>query len=307
MMNRRNLLALPLAAASFARGTKKLDFSRVSAITDEIGRTPEEAILFAQKYGMKWLELRTTTREKGRSYHLLDEAELKAAAKQFADGGVRISFLNSPLLKHWLPGTEIATAKPETPEARKRREESGQRLMDRRMEDLQKSIRAAQILGVDKLRVFTFSRAVDAEKQLPRIAEVIGEMSKVAEREKIYLLVENENSQNVVSCAETAALMKMIPSKWVGVNWDPDNGTKMKEPAFPDGYKRLPLKRLMNVQIKGKSLLDGYAEKLDWAAIFEQLAKDGYSGQVGLETHIFGPQLIEHSHTCMAQLKRMLS
>jgi sugar phosphate isomerase/epimerase len=307
MMNRRSLLALPLAAAVSARAEKKLDFTRVSAITDEIGNSPEEAILFAQKYGMKWLELRGTPGGKSKSYHLLEEPALKAAAKQFADGGVRISFLNSPLLKHWLPGTEIKTAKPETPEARQRREENGKRLMDRRMEDLGKAIRAAQILGVDKLRVFTFSRAVDAEKQLPRIAEIIGEMSKVAEREKVKLLVENENSQNVVSCEETAALMKMIPSKWVGVNWDPDNGTKMKEPAFPDGYQRLPLKRLMNVQIKGKSLLDGYAEKLDWAAIFARLAKDGYTGQVGLETHIFGPQLIEHSHTCMAQLKRMLS
>jgi len=306
MMNlsRRALLAAPLALPLL--GKARLNFSRVSAITDEIANTQEEAIAFAQKYGLKWLELRVTTRNKGVSYHLLDEDALKAAAKQFADGGVRISFLNTPLLKHWLPGTVVKLGRPDTPEAKKRREESGQRLYDRRMEDLQKSIRAAHILGVNKLRVFTFSRVEEPASVMPRIADIIGEMGKVAEREKIHLLVENENSQNVISCEETAALMKMLPSKAIGVNWDPDNGTKLQEPAFPNGYDRLPKKRIGNVQIKGKSLLDGYAEKLDWGAIFQALERDGYQGQVGLETHIFGPQLIEHSHTCTQVLKKML-
>ena len=306
-LSRRAMLASSLSLASpLLAKANKVTFSRISAITDEIATTPEEAVLFAQKYGMKWLELRGTPGAKGISYHLLEEDKLKAAAKQFADGGLRISFLNTPLLKHWLPGTTLQLTRPDTPEAKKRREEGGQRLFDRRMEDLNKAIQAAHILGVNKLRVFTFSRVEDPGNLMPRIAEIIGEMSKVAEREKVLLLVENENSQNVISCEETAALLKLIPSKAVGVNWDPDNGTKLQEPAYPDGYRRLPNKRIANVQMKGKSLLDGYAEKLDWTAIFAGLEKDGYQGQIGLETHIFGPQLIEHSHTCMQQLKKML-
>ena len=305
-ISRRALLGSSLALPLLAK-PNKITFSRISAITDEIATTPEEAIQFAQKYGMKWLELRGTPGAKSISYHLLDEDKLKAAAKQFADGGVKISFLNTPLLKHWLPGTVVKLNRPDTPEAKKRREEGGQRLYDRRLEDLQKSIRAAHILGVAKLRVFTFSRVEDPGTILPRIADIIGEMSKVAEREKIQLLVENENSQNVISCQETSALLKLIPSKAVGVNWDPDNGTKLQEPAYPDGYRRLPIKRIANVQMKGKSLLDGYTEKLDWKEIFAGLEKDGYQGQVGLETHIFGPQLIEHSHTCMQKLKAMLA
>lgn len=305
-ITRRAALASAFSLPALAKANK-ITFDRISAITDEIATTPEEAIQFAQKYGMKWLELRGTPGAKSRSYHLLEEAELQAAAKQFAAGGVRISFLNTPLLKHWLPGTTIKTARPETPEAAKRRIDNGQRLYDRRLEDLNKAIRAAHILGVNKLRVFTFSRVEEPEKLFPRLAEIIGEMARVAEKEKIQLLVENENSQNVISCEETAALMKLIPSKAVGVNWDPDNGTKLKEPAYPDGYKRLPFKRIANVQMKGKSLLDGYAEKLDWMEIFRGLEHDGYKGQIGLETHIFGPQLIQHSHTCMAQLKKMLA
>lgn len=301
MLGSSLLLSAPLLAKP-----NKITFSRISAITDEIATTPEEAIQFAQKYGMQWLELRGTPGAKSTSYHLLGEDQLKAAAKQFADGGVKISFLNTPLLKHWLPGTTVKLGRPDTPEAKKRREESGQRLYDRRLEDLQKSIRAAHILGVNKLRVFTFSRVEDPGTILPRIADIIGEMAKVAEREKVRLLVENENSQNVISCEETAALLKMIPSKAVGVNWDPDNGTKLKEAAYPDGYRHLPIKRIANVQMKGRTLLDGYTEKLDWSEIFAGLEKDGYQGQVGLETHIFGPQLIEHSHSCIQRLKKML-
>ena len=64
----------------------------------------------------------------------------------------------------------------------------------------------------------------------------------------------------MVSCAEVAAFMKLVPEKTVGINWDPLNGTSQNEFPYPDGYKLLPVKRVWNVQMKGHSLLDAREE-----------------------------------------------
>ncbi len=306
MISRRSLLlsSTALAQAPLALAARqRIDYSRVSAVTDELASSEAAAFKFAADHGLKWVELRAVPGMKGTSYHLWDEANLKATAKLLADSGLRVSFLNTPLLKHTLPGT-VLDRKNETPEGRQKREARDQVLFDRRFEDLRKSLRAAQILGVNQIRIFNFMRVLEPEKIYPRIAEVINEMAKIAETEHIHLLLENENSCNSVSCEETAAQMKLIPSKWVGINWDAMNGLGLKEQPFPLGYQKLPRKRVRNVQIKGKTLLD-YPEHLDWKQIFSALEKDGYQGQVGLETHIFGPQLFEHSHTCLNTLKRL--
>ena len=102
-----------------------------------------------------------------------------------------------------------------------------------------------------------------------------------------------------------AELLKLLPSKWVGINWDPLNAEHMKEVAFPDGYNLLPAKRIQNVQIKGKSILEG-PEWMDWAAIFRRLEKDGYRGQIGLETHIFGEIQVRKSHESMKAILKIV-
>jgi sugar phosphate isomerase/epimerase len=126
-------------------------------------------------------------------------------------------------------------------------------------------------------------------------------MGEVAAREKIHLLVENEVSCNVATCGELAELMRLLPSRWLGVNWDPLNGVHFHESPMPDGYAKLPKDRIGNVQIKGRSVLPG-PERLDWAAIFRALADDGYTGQCGLETHIFGDLQVHYSHESMKAL-----
>jgi len=303
-MRRREFVAAGLAAPGVLYGNNRIDRSRVSAITDEIARSPAEAIAFARQYGLKWLELRNVPGARV-TYFTLPEEEIRAAAKEFDQNGIGISFLNTGLLKFRMPGTELARKREETPEQRAKREAADQRQFDSRLEDLRKAIRAAHILGTDKIRVFTFFRVVEPEALFPRIAEILGEMAAVAEREKVRLLIENEGACNVVSCKETAALLKLLPSKAIGINWDPMNGLAQKEPPYPDGYALLPKKRIGNVQIKGRSLLPG-PQWLDWKAIFAALAKDGYQGQVGLETHIFDDRLIEHSHESMKEILRLV-
>ena len=130
-------------------------------------------------------------------------------------------------------------------------------------------------------------------------------LNKRAEKEGVRLLLENEVSCNVGTCAETAKILKMVPSKALGVNWDVMNGEDLKEPAVDIGYKLLPKDRLWNVQVKGRSLLDD-AKKIDWPAIVASLQRDRYPGRIGLETHMFGRMLFTHSHYCIREMIRIV-
>lgn len=281
-----------------------ISVSRISAITDEIAPTPAEAIGFALQYGLQWVELRAVP---GSStyYQFLSEPELRAAARQLSEAGLRVSFLNTGLLKFALPGTEPLRYRNETVEARAKRLAREQAQFDRRMEELGQAIRAAHILGTDKVRIFTFTRVADPQALLARIAEILEPMVALAEKEGVRLLVENETSCNVATCAEAAGLMKLLPSKHLGINWDALNGAAHKETPFPDGYNRLPKHRIGNVQIKGRSVLEG-PQRLDWAAIFKAMVRDGYQGCFGLETHIFGANLFQKSHEAMQEILRIV-
>jgi sugar phosphate isomerase/epimerase len=302
-MLRRQFLAAPLGLPLLARAPR-IDRARVSAITDEIARSPADAITFIKQYGLRWVELRDVPGAK-QHYATQSEEFLKQAAKEFHDSGIGISFFNTGMLKITLPGTDPKRSRPETPEVRAKRLASHQAAFERRMDDLRQAIRAAHILNVDKIRLFAFLRVDDPKTVEDRVANIIGEMAEVAHKEGIKTLLENEGSCNVATSAELAGMVNKLPAKYVGLNWDPMNGMALGEKPYPDGYNTLPKKRIWNVQIKGRTLLeDKY--RLDWAAIFDQLVRDGYRGQVGLETHIFGDIQVAKSHESMREILRIV-
>jgi sugar phosphate isomerase/epimerase len=303
MMTRRELLAGALAAVPLEAKTRRVDRSRISAITDEIARSPAGAIAFIKQYGLGLVELREVPGGGG-AYEALPEADLRAAAREFASNRIRVSYFDAGLFKFSMPGTEPVRRTPESETARQKRLARDGERFERRMEHLERAIRAAKILGSDKVRIFAFSRVEDPIKLMPRIASVFEPMVKMAEKAKVRLLVENEASCNIATCAELAALMKLMPSKWIGINWDTLNGGS-REKAFPDGYNLLPKNRIGNVHIKGRSVLDG-PQKQDWATIFATMVKDGYRGSFGLETHIFGETQVQSSHASMKEILRIL-
>ena len=80
----------------------------MSAITDEVSRSPAEAIEFAHKFGMQWLSLRDIPSNDAKkiSYHTLEPPALQQAKAEFKNAGIGIAFLDTPFLKFTLPGTE---------------------------------------------------------------------------------------------------------------------------------------------------------------------------------------------------------
>jgi sugar phosphate isomerase/epimerase len=307
-MNRRSFLAATLAAAVPSRAAiQRIDSSRISAITDEISRSQAESIEFAHKFGMQWLSLRDVPVPLGQkkvSYHTLDPDQLKQAMKEFKDGGIKISFMDTPFLKFDLPGTTPKRMRPEEPAAKEARMARNQKMFDNRMEDLRLGIRASHAFDCSMVRIFTFTRVAEPESIFPQIADIIGEYSKVAEKEGIRLLIENEASQNAGTTAETAKLLQLLPRN-VGINWDSLNGMPLGEKPFPDGYDTIPKDRNWNVHVKGKSLLD-YPEHQDWPGILDALERDGFTGRMELETHIFGEGQVVASHASMTEIMRLL-
>jgi L-ribulose-5-phosphate 3-epimerase len=308
-MNRRTFLAATIAAAVPAPAApRRIDSSRISAITDEISRSPADAIQFAHDFGMQWLSLRDTPGPPGPArvpYYSMEPAKLKQVMAEFKDAGIQISFLDTPFLKFDLPGTTPKRTRPEEPAAKEARLAKEQALFDNRIADLRLGIRASHAFHCPMLRIFTFTRIPEPESIFPRIADVIGEYSAIAEKEGIRLLIENEASQNAGTSAETAKLLKLLPGN-VGVNWDTLNGVPLGEKPFPDGYESLPKDRIWNVHAKGKSLLD-YPEHQDWPGIFAALERDGFTGRLELETHIFGDGQVAASHASMKEIMRLLS
>jgi sugar phosphate isomerase/epimerase len=308
-MTRRDLLAAGAACASTLWARSHMDKTRISAITDEIGLTTDESIAFAHHFGLQFVEIRNPPKNETnakKEYFALTEAEIKADAVRFASEGLKVSFVNTSLLKFGWPGSEPVRRRPEDAAAREKRLASEKARWDSRIEDLKKAIHCAQIMGCDKLRVFAGSRVEDPKAMYSRVAETIGsEMAAVAEKEKVYLLIENEGSQNIATSAELADIMKLIPSKWVGMNWDPHNAYG-KETSYPDGYALLPKKRILNVQVKGKGVMPASPEKEDWKAIMLALDKDGYKGKIGLETHLFDGTLIAAAHTSMEEIMHIM-
>jgi sugar phosphate isomerase/epimerase len=303
MIRRRQFLAASLLSP-LAQAAAPIRWDRLSILTDEAARTPAEAIAFARQYGIKWVELRSIPGGGG-TYAFLPEERIRETARELKEAGLKVSFLNTPMLKFQMPGTEYFRPRTETDEQKAKRAARDLQANDRRMEDLAKAIRAAEIFDVRKIRVFTYNRVADVEAILPKVASVLDELGAVAGKAGMELLIENEASQNVATSPELKRIIELVKSPGIGINWDPVNEIHREGNPWPDGYAALPKAKVKNVQLKAEALILGKVI-LPWGDIFAKLAEDGYQGNVGLETHVFDGTLLEKSHLCVAKLKELM-
>jgi L-ribulose-5-phosphate 3-epimerase len=267
-VTRRDLLAgatAVLSVGGLGAARSRITKTRISAITDEIGRTQSDAVAFAKQYGLQWVELRTVPETK-KEFAFLTEPEVKRYAAELSANRLKVSLLKTSLLKFpWDSETER---------------------WGKRKDDLSTTLNAAQILGVDKVRIFTGARVANPETAYPKIVQTMEELIPLAEKARVRLVIENEPSQNIGTAAELKAILELLPSKSIGFNWDAQNALSLHETPWPDGYAKLPKSRMLHAQIKAEGLTDG-AGKIDWKSILEAMQRDNYQGETGLATEIF--------------------
>lgn len=275
-MTRREFAAAAVACAPALWARNRWDPTRVTAITSDIGRSPADAIAFARAHHLEAVEVRYRPGTR-REYWTLGDGVIKADGTELLNAGLKISCLNTSLLQFAWPGVEPLLGVAEPAEARDKRIAAEQVRWNRRLDDMQAIVRCARMMRLDKVTVFSGSRVANPEGMLEHIADTIGELAVVAEKERIFLLLENQAGQNVATPAELAAVMKLIPARNVGINWVPQS-------PYPESYSALPKKRILNVRLQAGGIPASGQPREGWKALLLALDRDDYKGRIGLET-----------------------
>ena len=255
----------------------------LGVITDEVTQDFEKALLWAKSFGLEWVELRFLWNK-----YVIDLApdDVKRAKDLLAKHGLKVSVVDSPYFKTLLPGTQskFATGK----------DDPLQSDFSKQAAVLERAMARAKDFGTDKVRIFAFLRVEKPESVFDRVAKELDRTAAIAQRESIRLLLENEFSCNVATGAEGAAMLKLVKSPGLGLNWDPGNAYAAGETPFPDGYEALDKKRIWHMHLKDADPAPKGAEpkwrpigggKIDFLGQFHALIKDEYKGTMSLETH----------------------
>ena len=282
--------AIGFAAASLAlpRGARAAGLSlRVGVISDEISQDLDHACyVIAKEWGLHLVELREVW---GKNLQVISDAQIVEAQKILAKYDLKVTDISSPLYKVDWPGAPPSQygSKADLHGA----DEVGFKQQD---EILERSIALAKQFKTDKVRCFDFWRIDDVKPYRAAINAKLQQAAERAGRDNIMLVLENEFACNTATGRESAATLAGVPSRNLGLNWDPGNAVMRGElDAFPGGWNAIPKDRIHHCHVKnavkgadGKIVWSpvniGY---IDWAAQFRALAEMGYAGAVNLETH----------------------
>jgi sugar phosphate isomerase/epimerase len=260
---------------------------RVGVISDEISQDLDHACyVLAKEWGLHLVELREVW---GKNLQAISDGQIAEAQKILARYSLQVTDISSPLYKvDWLgaPPSQYGS-KADLHGA----DEASFRQQD---EVLDRSISLAKQFKTNKVRCFDFWRIDDVKPYRAAINAKLQEAAEKAARQNIMLVLENEYACNTATGREAAATLSGVPSRNLGLNWDPGNAVMRGElDAFPNGWDALPKDRIHHCHVKnavknseGKIVWSpvniGY---IDWAAQFKAMANMGYSGAVNLETH----------------------
>ncbi len=257
---------------------------KLGVITDEVTQDFEKALLWAKNYGLGWVELRFVWNKYVTEFK---PDEVKRAKELLAKHGMRVSVVDSPYFKTLLPGT--------TSKFYDAKKDPLQSDYGHQAEVLEKAIARATDFGTDKVRIFSFLRVADPKTVFDRVAKELSKTAEIAEREEIRLILENEFSCNVATGVESAALLNVVKSPAMGLNWDPGNAYAAGElKPYADGYDPIDKKRMWHMHLKdavpnpkgGEAIWKPIGSgKIDYLGQFRALLKDGYEGTMSLETH----------------------
>jgi L-ribulose-5-phosphate 3-epimerase len=259
----------------------------IAAITDEFSPDLETALKPMREIGMDGAELRVLW---GKNIVDLSDEDLRRALDMVTASGMEVISIASPLLKCVLPDApEVDGRFQQDVFGSKHTIEDQPRLAER-------SFEIAKLMGARIIRVFSYWRTVQPEKCLDAVVKALGGLAEKAAKHDLIIGLENEHACNIATGAETARLLRMIDHPNLKVVWDPANALVSGENPFPDGYRLLPVDRIVHVHakdchIEGRTPVFGPlgTRAIGWKGQIAALLADGYKGYISLETHWPGP------------------
>ena len=219
----------------------------------------------------------------------LSQEELDRAKKLLAKHDLQVSDIASPIFKWNLPQMPAKADEKRDSYKASFVEEDANHLLD-------ESFKLARFFGTRQVRIFSYWRVEHPEKTYPMVRDRLALAAKVAAKNDMVLVLENEHSCNIGTGKEMGPLLKEINSPGLRGNWDPGNAAMLDEVPYPDGYQAVK-GFFSHVHIKdvrrnaaGKKewapVGGGY---IDWKGQMQALRKDGYEGTMSLETHYLRP------------------
>jgi sugar phosphate isomerase/epimerase len=251
-----------------------MSWCRLAILTDEVSQELDAVLRFAKEFRLDGIEVRSLF---GRAFKDLTKDDLKTIAAGARDAGLAIAGCASPVFKCNLDApNEIAE----------------------HVELFKRAVEAAQILGTDLVRVFTFLRRshLATPGDLARAASHIPKLLDVVKGTNIRIGVENEASCIVGNGAETAEFWRHLPaSPQLGVVWDPCNCLYLEgnEDPVRDDFARIA-DQVIHVHVKDAKREGGKSAQtcvelgkgeLAYPQHLRDLKARGYRGWITLETH----------------------
>lgn len=282
----------------------------IGVISDEISQDFDHACyVIAKEWGLHLVELREVW---GKNLQVITDAQIAEAQKILAKYSLRVTDISSPLYKVDWPG-----APPSPYGSREDLHGAAESTFKQQDDVLERSISLAKQFGTNKVRCFDFWRIDDVKPYRAAINRKLQDSAEKAGSQGIMLVLENEYACNTATGREAAATLAGVPSRNLGLNWDPGNAVMRGElDAFPAGWDLIPKDRLVHCHVKnavkdasGKIVWApvnvGY---VDWAAQFRALAEMHFTGACNLETHYKdGKSPESSSRTSWAGMKEELN
>ena len=283
-LTRRDLCKSALAAgAAFRLGAGEATAFKLGIITDELTGNLEEALQFLANYHLRWCELRALW---GTNIMILSGEELGRAKKLIEDNGFHVTDIASPIFKWNLPQMP---AKP----GEKRDPSQASFVEDDANQQLEQSFRLARLFGTPQVRIFSYWRVAEPEKAYHFVRDRLAQAAKLAAKNDIVLVLENEPSCNIGTGRELGRLLKEINAPALRGNWDPGNAAMLDETPYPHGYEAVKgWFSHMHIKDVRKNAATGKKEWapvgggiIDWKGQIQALRNDRYDGTMSLETH----------------------
>lgn len=279
----------------------------LAAITDEFSPDIETAVRSMSELGMQGAELRMVF---GKNIIDLTDQELEHVRQVVCKAGLQVISIASPLLKCVLPDApEVDTRFQQDMFASRQTIADQPRLTARAFE-------ISRRMGSRIIRVFSYWRTVEPERCFDRIAEALRNLAEQAAKEDLIIGLENEHACNIATATESARILAAVEHPNLKLVWDPANTYVAGEIPFPDGYRKLPARRIVHVHAKD-CRLEGHKPfwgplgecDIDWKGQIRALVEDGYHGYISLETHWGGPGGDKHagSMICGRALKSLVT